>query len=282
MSSNDLPYFYIQRSTVQPSGIVEVRKMTSQQRESAAASGGKCSGFAEWGCRRPEYILVARDPSGGVGADGKGNLYGWACDKCAEYLRTKHGLEPKEARVPHIHAGTRRSLVVFIHDACPFNGQEYLGTSSIGVYFGPNSTHNISKRIDSGPTPTNQSGEIAAALEAMRHVRQAIEPSRRTMIRNTLPENCRENRRRDIRNFCLVLATDSSYLVECLCKHIEKWTLTGNVYKNERGQIVKNGEGFAQIDAEVDALSRVGVQVEWYHVPKECNKEANRLAQTAL
>ncbi|KAI1412816.1 hypothetical protein F5Y13DRAFT_162716 [Hypoxylon sp. FL1857] len=182
----------------------------------------------------------------------------------------------------HVYAGTNRSLVVFIDGACPFNGQELFTTFlSIGVYFGRGSPYNVSKCLDDVPRPSNQKAEIAAALEAMRHVRQNIEPTRRALIRNTLPRGS-EDHRRDIRRFRLVIATDSSYLVECLSDRISKWSLTNGVYMNEKGRAITNSEGFMRLNNEVDALSRVGIQVVWYHVPREHNQEADRLAQAAL
>ncbi|KAK7755194.1 hypothetical protein SLS62_002699 [Diatrype stigma] len=190
---------------------------------------------------------------------------------------------PSHHTYEHVYAGTRRTLVVFVDGACPSNGPRAT-RASIGVYFGPNSPHNVSKRLDAIPAqqPTNQSAEIAAAVEALRYVRNTIEPARRATIQHALPHWGGEDQRRDIRKFRLVVGTDSSYVVECMCKHIGTWTLAGDRYRNAQGVEVKNSKGFVELSHAVEALSKVGIQVAWYHVPREYNTEADRLARLAL
>lgn len=208
------------------------------------------------------------------------------CNSCnLTWLEGKKGPEaarshPSHHTTDHMFSGTRRSLVVFVDGACPSNGPRAT-RASIGVYFGPNSAHNISKRLDpAAQQPTNQSAEIAASVGALRRVREAIEPARRATVENAHPH--REAYSREIRHFRLVIATDSSYVVECMCRHIENWTLAGDRYWNTEGAEVKNGKGFVELNREVEALSKVGVQVKWYHVPREYNREADRLARLAL
>ncbi|KAI0438148.1 hypothetical protein F4803DRAFT_565511 [Xylaria telfairii] len=198
---------------------------------------------------------------------------------CAEchltWLKGNEGAEavqshPSHHTYQHIHAGTSRSLVVFTDV-----------NASMGIYFGPESKYNISQRLRSDDTPTNQVAEIAAAIEALRQVRQTVEPARRAMLQRLFPQ-ITEDQRRDIKRFRLIVATDSSYVVECMSKHIKKWSMEGGIYKSEQGRPIQNSDGFAKLTNEVDGLSMVGVQVAWYHVPRGFNQEADGLARAAL
>ncbi|OTA66057.1 hypothetical protein K449DRAFT_420718 [Hypoxylon sp. EC38] len=189
---------------------------------------------------------------------------------------------PSHRACAHTSAATVRSLVVFVDGICPFEGPDgFTTSSSIGVYFGPESPHNISELFDDSLTRTNEQAKIQASLEAIRYVRQNIEPTRRDLIRNTFPQ-ASEDSQRGIRKFRLVIATDSSDLVDGVCENIKRWSRTAGAYKNEEGHAVENSEGFVQLDHEVDALSRIGIQVMWYYVPRWHNREARRLAQASL
>lgn len=188
---------------------------------------------------------------------------------------------PSHHTLVHIYAGTRRSIVVFIDGACPANGPAAL-QASVGVYFGPESPKNISRSINMS-RPTNQLAEITAAVEAMRQVRSVVVPERHTLLNASSPGTI-PGTRGDAGRFRLVLATDSSYLVECMCKHMPKWTFDNpnRVYTNRKGEVIKNSEGFRRLYEETELLSRVGVQVQWYHVQRGFNCEADALANAAL
>ncbi|KAK2480387.1 hypothetical protein H9L39_07955 [Fusarium oxysporum f. sp. albedinis] len=123
--------------------------------------------------------------------------------------------------ITHLLWRLRRSLVVFIDGACPANGPAAL-QASVGVYFGPESPKNISRLIDTS-RPTNQLAEITAAVEAMRQVRSVVVPERRILLKGSSPRTTPDTLR-DARRFRLVLATDSSYLVDCMCKYMPQWT----------------------------------------------------------
>ncbi|KAI0469096.1 ribonuclease H-like domain-containing protein [Xylaria cf. heliscus] len=198
-------------------------------------------------------------------------------DVGAEAVRS----HPSHHTYQHIHAGTNRSLVVFTDGACSSNGSSSAVKASIGVYFGPQPRYNISRLRNGNGIPTNQVAEIAAARSALRQVRQNIEPIRRVLIQTLFPQ-AEEDQVRDIKRFCLIVATDSSCVVECMSKHIAKWSLVDGIYMNRQGHVIRNGHVFAKLADEVQELSMVGVQVAWYHVPREFNQEADRLARLAL
>ncbi|KAI0195293.1 hypothetical protein EV127DRAFT_420622 [Xylaria flabelliformis] len=210
------------------------------------------------------------------------------CDKCQlTWIKGEAGVELVQSHPSHnttynyIHAGTDRSLIVFADGACPSNGMSSAVNSSIGVYFGPQSRYNISERLNNDGTPTNQVAEITAAIKALQQVSRSVEPARRTLIRGSFPRIKKDKFIR-IKGFRLIVATDSSYVVECMSNHIEKWSMVDGIYRNEQGGAVKNSDGFAKLTHAVEKLSMVGVQVAWYHVPRQFNKEADGLARSAL
>ena len=54
------------------------------------------------------------------------------------------------------------------------------------------------------------------------------------------------------------------------------------VLKNQKGEAIANSEVFLAIKAEAEELSRVGVQVVYYHVGREFNREADALAKAGV
>lgn len=176
---------------------------------------------------------------------------------------------------------SRRTLIVHIDGACPGNGVTPI-QSSIGVYFGPQSSHNTSRLLNN-PNPTNQSAELTAAIYAIQRVRNTVRP-RREQIVGQRYATASADRLRDTEQFRLVVATDSSYVVECMCEHIHNWSFdprTGT-YANGNGEIRKNSALFFTLVTEVHLLSEVGVRVQWYHISRRFNKEADGLAKRAL
>ena len=80
----------------------------------------------------------------------------------------------------------------------------------------------------------------------------------------------------------LVAVTDSIYLVDCMCEHMPNWTEEDGVLFNKKGKKIANSESFLGIRREVSELSKVGVQVVWYHVGRAENTHADRLAKAAV
>lgn len=148
--------------------------------------------------------------------------------------------------------------------------------AGMGAYFGPNSRYSISEALPppvDGSAPTSQKAELTAAARTLRTVCSRVVPARQALCMG-----------QDATHFRLVMATDSSYLVECMCEHLPNWTenaATG-VLQNKHGKAVANSTGLLEVLGEVRALSKVGVQVAWYHVGREDNTHADRLAKTMV
>lgn len=191
----------------------------------------------------------------------------WLVGKAGQSAGASH---PSHYTLHHEYAGTRRSLIVRTDGACMNNGQPH-AKAGVGVYFAPNSKYNISSPLKNSSAPTNQKAELHALLRAMQVVRKDIVPTRSILV----------NRNSDMKHFRLVLVTDSSYAVECMCKHWKSWKVDDRqkVLKNQKGEDIANSEVFLAIKVEVEELSRVGVQVVYYHVRRKFNREADALAK---
>lgn len=193
------------------------------------------------------------------------------------------GLEnhPSHHTLYHQYSGTSRSLMVFVDGACAFNGTPN-ARGGIGVYFGPNSPFNQSVPLvlQPGERATSQKAEIHAVITALRQVRSRIMPGRHSMCHAapTSPFGIP-----DARGIKVVIATDSSYLVEAMCRHYPGWIFDKDKGKlrNRRGQIIEGSDGFRQIKWEVEVLTWMGVQVKYYQVPRAHNVEADALARRA-
>lgn len=82
----------------------------------------------------------------------------------------------------------------------------------------------------------------------------------------------------------LSLVTNSSYAVESLCKHRKSWTLDEKqeVLKNMLKEVNTSSDIILATEAEIEALSRVGVQVAYDYVRREFNQVADELARAGI
>jgi ribonuclease HI len=188
---------------------------------------------------------------------------------------------PSHHTLHHEIAGTSRSLVVWTDGACLLNGQPN-SRAGIGCYFGPGSSYNMSEEyLPVTGTLSSQKAELEAVARAIETVRSRVIPARRALCETAggSPSTIR-----DTTHLRLIIATDSSYIVECMCEHYPKWTedkATGEL-KNKGGSAIKNSAGFLKIMKEVEAASMVGLQVAWYHVRREENTHADRLSRKTI
>lgn len=194
----------------------------------------------------------------------------WLVGKLGHSAASNH---PSHHTLSHVYAGTSRSLIVHTDGACIDNGQPS-AVAGVGVYFGANSRYNVSAPLETSVAPTSQVAELHALLRAMQVVRKDIVPARSVLVQDD----------HDTKRFRLVLVTDSSYAVECMCKHRKSWILDDEqkCLKNQQGKEITNSDILLAIEAEVEKLSRVGVQVTYYNVPRELNQDADALARVAI
>lgn len=68
-----------------------------------------------------------------------------------------------------------------------------------------------------------------------------------------------------------------------MCRHFSNWKENNQgVLVNKAGKAVENSEAFLRLKNEVEKLSMVGVQVAYYLVAREENKDADVLAKGSI
>ncbi|WEW57670.1 ribonuclease H [Emydomyces testavorans] len=153
-------------------------------------------------------------------------------------------------------------IVIAVDGACWNNGGPN-ASAAIGVFVGPGNKHNISRTVDFD-VPTNQKAELTAGLNGL----------------ITALNLRKESRNADNRVSIVVIKSDSEYLVKAMTEWILKWKRNG--YTNCKGRPVANKSIFLAIEEEFCALEQRGVEVLFWHVPREYNAEADELASRAL
>ncbi|KAK0100881.1 hypothetical protein ONS95_007326 [Cadophora gregata] len=188
---------------------------------------------------------------------------------------------PSHHTYSHEYCGTSRSLLVFTDGACSENGSSG-ARGGLGVFFGPHSKFNFAEFLAVSGTPTNQKAELEAVARAMEDVRRKVLPNRRSIV--TSSKGGHDPRAVSaVMRMRLIIVTDSSYIVESMCKHIQDWKENKQgVLMNKAGKAVENSQAFLRLQKEVDALSRVGIQVAYYHVGREENRDADALAKASI
>jgi ribonuclease HI len=151
-----------------------------------------------------------------------------------------------------------RTVVVWIDGACKNNGtQAGTARAGVGVYFGPQSPHNISKRIEG--VQTSQRAEINAALCALQ------------VVERELLDNLNVSR--------VVLVCDSQYVVDAMTKWVFTWQENG--WEDAHGRPIINSRDFKKLDSLIVELAEEGIDVSFWQVSRMDNAEADSLAKRA-
>lgn len=154
------------------------------------------------------------------------------------------------------------TIVVYIDGACRGNGTP-TARSAYGIYFGPGSRHNANGLVAPCIPQTSTRAEIEAlaeALEIIRHVCSA-----------------------DFKLQQIKIATDSSYLVDAMAKHVEGWIERDGI--GSTGKVVAHYERLKELHELLDEMEYGddgGIQVQFWHVGRSVNREADALANAAL
>ncbi|RDW60706.1 hypothetical protein BP6252_12089 [Coleophoma cylindrospora] len=202
----------------------------------------------------------------------------WLVGETGEAAARSH---PSHHSYTHIYAGTRRSLLVFTDGACSGNGTPG-ARGGLGIFFGPGSSFNLAERLANPGIQTSQKAELAAVIRALEIIRSDILPRRRIMVTGAEGGRNRDAVS-DAMGLRVVIATDSSYIVEGMCRHFLNWKENEQgVLVNKAGKVVENSEGFLRLKNEVNKLSMVGVQVAYYLVPRTENDDADALAKGSI
>ncbi|RDW87524.1 hypothetical protein BP5796_03218 [Coleophoma crateriformis] len=202
----------------------------------------------------------------------------WLVGEIGEAAARSH---PSHHSYSHVYAGTSRSLLVFTDGACPGNGTPD-ARGGLGIFFGPDSTFNLAERLRDPGIQTSQKAELAAVTRALEIIRSDILPRRRIMVTGA-EGGCSQDAVSDAMNLRAVVATDSSYVVEGMCRHFLNWKENEEgVLVNKAGKVVENSKAFLRLKYEVEKLSMVGVQVAYYLMPRTDNNDADALAKGSI
>ncbi|KAJ6551944.1 ribonuclease H-like domain-containing protein [Mycena capillaripes] len=148
------------------------------------------------------------------------------------------------------------TVLISVDGACSANGTPS-ARAGVGIFFGPNSPHNVCEAISG--TQTSQRAEILAATKALHRAS--------TLLENVMGVGC------------IVLLCDFKYVVGAMTEWIFAWKENG--WKNANGGRVENKVDFQELDELIERLVEDGLDVKFWLVGREDNLQADRLAKAA-
>ncbi|KAH6676822.1 ribonuclease H-like domain-containing protein, partial [Halenospora varia] len=138
--------------------------------------------------------------------------------------------------------------------------------AAIGVFVGRSSPYNVASILPAHrfPRRTNQVAELEAMSVALN---QALWIGQDGGVDG-------------LRLRQVVFKTDSEYVVKGLTDWAVIWEQNG--YRTAIGQLVQNRELFQRLERQINELENTGVQVLFWHVLRERNRDADYLANMAM
>ena len=127
--------------------------------------------------------------------------------------------------------------------------------ASIGVYFGPNSRHNIAEFVPPGFVQTSEVAELWAALRALDKGRDVLQ---------------------DVGAEGIVLASDAKCVCKGMTERIHTWRKQG--FCNAHGNPIRHDRLFRGLSDAVDQLKRDKKSALFCKINRKFNKGADRLA----
>ncbi|KAJ5164616.1 uncharacterized protein N7500_006446 [Penicillium coprophilum] len=165
-----------------------------------------------------------------------------------------------------IHRNDNNQFLIYTDGACLDNGGVNPRAGCSFVYRNSTSDPQVCGYVDfplekQGPTgiqqpQTSNRAELRAVIAALR-------------FRYWLGEGCT----------CLVIATDSEYVVEGITKWVKGWIR--NNWKTKVGAPVKNQDLWKCLLGEVKRRNEEGMQIQFWRIPREWNTEADQRAKEA-
>lgn len=152
-------------------------------------------------------------------------------------------------------------IVIAVDGACKGNGTPN-ARAAVGVFVSKTSKYNKSVLL-AEPNTTNQVAELRAGILALD---QAMEIRAKGLGEKQLR--------------MVVIKADSEYLVKGMTEWVFKWETNG--YRTSKGRPVTNLGLFRQLHALVRKINASDVEVLFWHVPRDQNKQADELASRAL
>lgn len=174
-----------------------------------------------------------------------------------------HGPPCESCGSPAAHSN---SVLIAVDGACRGNGRPD-ATAACAVFFSEespyNETHVLSE--DRSTPATSQRAELMGGIKALEASRRlAADPEEAGL------ENLQQ----------IVIKADSMYLVRSATEWIEKWKARG--WTNAKGTPVVNQDLFQLLEDRIQALEDMDIVVQFLHVPRGQNREADAAANRAL
>ena len=179
-------------------------------------------------------------------------------------LRKTHNATPPVYRF--IRRNNENQFLIYTDGACLDNGGANPRAGCCFVYRNPTQNSEICGHTSfplekQGPTgiehpQTSNRAELRAVIAAMR-------------FRAWTGEGCR----------CLVIATDSEYVVEGMTKWVKGWVR--NNWKTSAGAPVKNKDLWECLLGEMERWDERGMRIQFWRIPREWNTEADQHAKVA-
>jgi hypothetical protein len=159
--------------------------------------------------------------------------------------------------------GLSKSLIVFM------KGYTSGKSAGIGVYFGPESRYNIKETVtglDSEDRENREKAELHALSRTLECMKSRVLPNHQTLFNSIRSSDSTGA------NLRLILATDSTYVVQCMCKCSKHWIgdSAGEIRlanSDHRGGILEKSKLWVPVFSAVKELSVAGVLVVCYQVP---------------
>lgn len=170
------------------------------------------------------------------------------------------------------------SIILAVDGACPGNGTQAATKSAFGVYFGPSDTTGHSNWSFQIPDTrdyehTNQRAELHGAIAGLRAAFAFVMHGGQWDCK---PAYC--DTPCTVKH--VIIKTDSAYVVNNLTDSTPKWLANG--WLTAKKTPVKNRDLWTELLARRDAIQRKGVIVNFWHVAREMNREADQLAKAGL
>ncbi|KEQ99880.1 hypothetical protein AUEXF2481DRAFT_1355 [Aureobasidium subglaciale EXF-2481] len=121
--------------------------------------------------------------------------------------------------------------------------------------------------------------ELFVAQRALSTVRSVIAPDRLARLRRAgLSHGWSEEDIGAVARFRLIVATESRELID----EMNTWESGNQVQRLMMGSMARKKGALIDLMDQIDALSRLGIQVVWHHVSRMENRPAINLAKEAV
>lgn len=189
------------------------------------------------------------------------------CPMCAEFLLYCCACNNKSLGRPRNHRlniPCHHFRIIFTDGACANNGQPG-AKSGVGLAYGNGEGSQLSKPItdmvDIFPLRSNQRAELLAAKLGVEFLSKAYtkDPTDKAAA--------------------WIVATDSEYVVKGMTEWLPKWE--SNNWRTSNGTKPANLDLFLALDDLVTTQEANNLTIGFWHIPREHNKLADRLAKAA-